>query len=198
MSYKQTYTERIHESIQLKQAILHDEPLLDTIDNVVEASVQTLQQDGKILFCGNGGSASDAQHLAAELTGRFYLDRKPLDAEALHVNTSALTAGANDYGYDETLARVLEAKGRKGDILFALSTSGSSQSILNALHKANDLKMTTVGLTGNEEAAMDALCGYILKVPSTKTPRIQECHIMLGHLICECIEKHMFAESPYS
>ncbi len=198
MSYNETFKARIHESIQIKQYLLQDEALFNTMTSIVEASVQTLQQKGKILFCGNGGSASDAQHLAAELTGRFYLDRKPLYAEALHVNTSALTAGANDYGYDDTFARLLEAKGHQGDILFALSTSGSSQSILNVLEKANNLQMTTIGLTGNKETAMDERCHYILKVPSANTPRIQECHIMMGHLICECIEKRMFDESSHS
>jgi len=185
----------ILESIDVKNNILQDEGLLDTIRAGAEACVTSLANDGKILFCGNGGSAADAQHLAAEFTGRFYYDRDPLFAEALHVNTSYLTAVANDYSYEEIYSRLVKAKGRKGDVLVALSTSGNSPNIINAMEEAHRIGMKTIGLTGETGGRMKGLCDCLIKVPSTDTPRIQEAHIMIGHIICEYVESAIFPKT---
>ena len=145
-----------------------------------------------MLFCGNGGSASDAQHIAAELSGRFYIDRPPLNAQALHVNTSYLTAVANDYGYNKIYSRMLEATGEKGDMLFAISTSGTSENILDAIKKARQMNIFTVGLTGIDGGSLNDLCDLVINVPSSNTARIQEAHILIGHIICESIERTLF------
>ncbi|MCH8317069.1 MAG: D-sedoheptulose 7-phosphate isomerase [Bacteroidetes bacterium] len=184
--------EIIDESIATKKQLLNDETLLEIIIKVVEEMVKAFKQDKKVLLCGNGGSAADAQHIAAELSGRFYLDRDPLFAEALHVNTSYLTAVANDYGYDEIFARLVKAKGRKGDILIAISTSGNSGNIIKSVELANELELITVGLTGESGGKMKDRCQYLINIPSTITPRIQEAHIMVGHIICELVEQRMF------
>lgn len=185
-------TDKIRASVSVKEQLLRDEGLLKTLSQVIAEAVRCFKNDGKILFCGNGGSAADAQHLAAELTGRFYKDRRPLDAEALHVNTSFLTAVGNDYSYEEVYSRLVEAKGRKGDMLIGLSTSGNSKNVVRALHKARDAGMITVGLTGETGGEMKDCCQYLLNIPSTDTPRIQEAHILLGHIFCEAVEKEMF------
>jgi D-sedoheptulose 7-phosphate isomerase len=184
--------EVISESILVKQSVLQDARLLDIIARVVDISIIALQGKKKALFCGNGGSAADAQHIAAELSGRFYLDREPLFAEALHVNSSALTSIANDYGFEEVYARMVRAKGEKGDILFALSTSGNSPNILKAVEAAKAQSMFVVGMTGDSGGKMVDKCDYLINIPSTDTPRIQECHMMIGHLICELVEKSIF------
>lgn len=181
----------ILKSIKVKQDLLADKVLTKTIAKVIDEMVAAFRKDNKILFCGNGGSAADAQHLAAELSGRFYSDRKPLFAEALHVNTSYLTAVANDYSYDEVFSRLVTAKGRKGDILIAISTSGNSKNILKAVETANAAGMITVGMTGASGGRMKGLCKYLLIIPSDDTPRIQEAHILIGHIICEVVEKKM-------
>jgi len=182
----------IIQSIELKQKILNSQKLLKTLDAVGQAMINAYRHDCKVLFCGNGGSAADAQHLAAELTGRFYYDRPPLFAEALHVNTSYITAVANDYSYDEIFARLIKAKGRKGDVLIALSSSGNSPNILKALRAANEIGMITAGLTGESGGEMKNLCSYLLNVPGTDTPRVQEAHILLGHILCEIVESTIF------
>jgi D-sedoheptulose 7-phosphate isomerase len=179
-------------NIDLKQAMLTDAVVIALIEQLTELCVSCFRQDGKLLFCGNGGSAADAQHLAAEFSGRFYFDRPPLYAEALHVNTSYLTAVGNDYGYDETYARMVKAMGRKGDVLFALSTSGNSPNILRAAAVAREQGMTIVGFTGQTGGQLAAHCDFLLAVPSKDTPRIQECHMLVGHLICELVEGEMF------
>ena len=184
--------EIIDESIATKKQLLNNETLLEIIIKVVEEMVKAFKQDKKVLLCGNGGSAADAQHIAAEFSGRFYSDRDPLFAEALHVNTSYLTAVANDYGYDEIYSRLVKAKGQKGDILIAISTSGNSANIINALQVATQLGMVTVGLTGATGGKMKNLCKYLINIPSKDTPRIQEVHIMVGHIFCELVEKRMF------
>jgi D-sedoheptulose 7-phosphate isomerase len=184
----------IQESARLKNVLLEDEALLQLLDKVIQATVTCYKKGGKTLFCGNGGSAADAQHLAAELSGRFYFDRKPLDAEALHVNTSYLTAVANDYSYDEVYARLVEARGLKNDILFAFSTSGNSPNIVKALEKAKEKGMITVGFTGSNPARMDAQCDHLFKMPSTDTPRVQELHILLGHIVCQGVEEGLFGQ----
>jgi D-sedoheptulose 7-phosphate isomerase len=184
--------EAIQQSIDVKKQLLTDDQLLETIGKVVDICIASLKNGGKVLFCGNGGSAADAQHLAAELSGRFYFDRQPLDSEALHVNTSYLTAVANDYSFDEIFSRLVKAKGRKGDVLIGLSTSGNSPNVLKAFETANNLGMISIGLTGQTGGKMNEISSYIIKVPSKDTPRIQESHILIGHIICELIESRIF------
>jgi len=183
----------ISESVAVKQQILTDKELLTTLEQVVDTCITAFQKDKKLLFCGNGGSASDAQHIAAELSGRFYMEREPLYAEALHVNSSFVTAVANDYNYEEVYARMVRAAGREGDVLFAISTSGNSPNILKTIESARKQKMTVVGMTGESGGKMNSICDLILKVPSNDTPRIQEAHILLGHIICELVEKGVFS-----
>jgi D-sedoheptulose 7-phosphate isomerase len=182
----------IQESINTKARILADENLLLCIQKVVDCCVNAYQNDKKILFCGNGGSAGDAQHIAAELSGRFYKNRRPLYAEALHVNSSYMTAVGNDYGYDEVYRRMVEAAGRKGDILFAISTSGNSENVMRAIAQAQVQGMIVVAMTGESGGKMATCCDYLLNVPSTDTPRIQESHILIGHILCLLIEEEMF------
>lgn len=184
--------DRIAASIATKQAVLEDLVLLHKIEQAAQAMLGAFRSGGKVLFCGNGGSAADAQHLAAELSGRFYTDRPPLYAEALHVNTSFVTAVANDYGYDEVFARMVEASGRAGDVLVAISTSGNSPNILKCIERAQKQGMVVVGFTGVSGGKMAAVCELLLNVPSGDTPRIQEAHIMIGHIICDLVEREMF------
>ncbi len=179
-------------SINVKQQVLQDEVILQTMEKLTDVIVSCFKKDGKLLFCGNGGSAADAQHLAAEFSGRFYTDREPLDAEALHVNTSYLTAVANDYSYNEVYARLVKAKGRKGDILFGLSTSGNSANIIEAFKVAKERGLIIVGFTGETGGKMRAYCDYLINIPSTDTPRIQECHITVGHIVCQLVEEKFF------
>lgn len=190
--YMERIKQAISESIAVKQQILADAEMLEIINNVANTCTSAFCEGNKILFCGNGGSAADAQHLAAELSGRFYFDRDPLPAEALHVNTSFLTAVANDYSYDEVYARLVKAQGRKGDILFGLSTSGNSPNIIKALETANSLEMITIGFTGASGGKMKSICDFLINIPSSDTPRIQESHILAGHIICEIIESKLF------
>lgn len=186
--------EVIQENIAVKQAIQQDDQLLDIVVQVVTACVRCFREDGKLLFAGNGGSAADAQHLAAELSGRFYLDREPLYAEALHVNTSYLTAVANDYEYDEIYARLVRAMGRKGDVFFSMSTSGNSQNVIRAATAARGIGMTVVAMTGEDGGKLRDLADYLINIPSKTTPRVQEGHMLLGHLICELIEEELFGD----
>lgn len=182
----------IEEAIRLKSDILNNQLLLQQMEKVANVCIQSLKLDKKILFCGNGGSAADAQHLAAEFSGRFYMDRQPLFAEALHVNTSYLTAVANDYSYEDVYKRLIQAKGRSGDVIFGISTSGNSGNIIKAMQEAKRQGMITVGLTGKTGGKMKDTCDYLINVPSVDTPRIQEAHIMIGHIICELVETGMF------
>lgn len=189
---KNQITKAIQNSISVKQQILQDTELIDRIALIVSQMVKTLKNGGKIHFCGNGGSAADAQHLAAELSGRFYFDREPLNAEALHCNTSYLTAVANDYGYDEVYARLLKGTARNGDLLVALSTSGNSANILKTCKVAREMGVFVVGMTGVSGGDLKKYSDILLNVPSSDTPRIQEAHIMLGHILCEHVEKEIF------
>lgn len=183
----------IDQSIILKQAMLADAFLLQKIALAAERWLSCFKGGGKVLFCGNGGSAADAQHLAAELSGRFYLNRPPLFAEALHVNSSYLTAVANDFGYEQIYSRLVEGFGRPGDILVALSTSGRSPNIIGALRQAKALGMFTIGLSGRSGGDMASHCDLLLNVPSDDTPRIQEAHMLIGHMLCEQVERALFA-----
>jgi len=162
------------------------------LQKAIDLCVATLKNDGKILFCGNGGSAADAQHLAAELSGRYYYDRPPLYAEALHVNTSYLTAVANDYNFESVYSRMVAAAGRKDDVLIGLSTSGNSANVIKALQKANEIEMHTIAFTGQTGGKMKDLATILLNVPSTDTPRVQEGHMLLGHILCQMIEEQIY------
>lgn len=187
-----TITRSISDSIAAKQAILNNPELLQTIRQVADTMTTALRNGNRILWCGNGGSAADAQHLAAELSGRFYYDRPPLNSEALHCNTSYLTAVANDYGYELIYSRMIDGACKQGDVLVGISTSGNSKNILNAFRKAKELGVITVAMTGKTGGEMRQVSDYLLNVPTMDTPRIQESHIMLGHIICEIVEAQMF------
>jgi D-sedoheptulose 7-phosphate isomerase len=186
----------IQQSISVKQQVLTNDELLKVVKTIAETIVDSLKKGNRIYFCGNGGSAADAQHLAAELSGRFYTDRKALPAEALHCNTSYLTAVANDYSYDLIYARFIDGIGNIGDVLIGLSTSGNSANIVKAFETAKNKGIITVGFTGLSGGLMKGLSDYLVNVPSTDTPRIQESHIMLGHIICQFVEEEYF--SPLS
>ena len=182
----------IRDSISVKNDILNDEELLRKIHTFTDMLISTYRNNGKVLFCGNGGSAADAQHIAAELSGRFYLDRKPLYAEALHCNSSYMTSVSNDYGFENVFARAIEAVGRKGDVLVGITTSGNSANVLEAFEKAHEIGVSTIAMTGKDGGKIAAISDLIINVPSTCTPRIQEAHIMIGHIVCELVEKELF------
>lgn len=184
--------ESIQQSIAAKQAILEDEGFMARIEQAAQLIIDSLKADGKIHFCGNGGSAADAQHLAAELSGRFYFDRPPLNAEALHCNTSYLTAVGNDYGYDLVFSRLLKGTGHKGDVVMGISTSGNSKNIIKVYETAREKGIAIISLTGETGGAMKEWSDVLLNVPSKDTPRIQESHIMIGHIICELVETALF------
>lgn len=185
--------QRMQESISIKSLLLGDTVILNTINSVANRLIETFNQHNRLWICGNGGSAADAQHIAAEFSGRYLFDRPPLPAEALHVNTSYMTAVANDYGYDEVYARMIDAMGRKGDILMGISTSGNSKNVIKAFEKAKEKEIIIVALTGGKTSKMDELSHYCIKVPSYDTPRIQEAHIMIGHILCEIVESSLFS-----
>jgi len=182
----------ISASIQVKQDILANGQMAATIEKVISVITQAFKNGNSVYFAGNGGSAADAQHLAAEFSGRFYKDRKALPSEALHCNTSYLTAVANDYSYDVIYSRLLEGLAKPGDVLVGLSTSGNSGNIVKAFEKSKELKVTTIGFTGAAGGKMKEVSDYLINVPSTDTPRIQESHILIGHIICELVEKNIF------
>jgi D-sedoheptulose 7-phosphate isomerase len=186
----------IKASIDTKQSVLQNEGLLKTIAASVDVIVNAFRNSKRVYFCGNGGSAADAQHLAAEFSGRFYTDRKALPAEALHCNTSYLTAVANDYGFDEIYSRLIDGIGEQGDVLVGLSTSGNSPNILKAFKTAKKKEMTTIGFTGKSGGELRQLCDHLINIPSTDTPRIQESHIMVGHIICQLVEEKYFTPNP--
>ncbi len=183
----------IAESIAVKQAVLDNPDFLSRIRQAADIITASLRSGGKVHFCGNGGSAADAQHLAAELSGRYGFDRLPLNAEALHCNTSYLTAVANDYGYEAAFARLLQGTAKEGDVLVAISTSGNSRNILNAIEMAKTMGVKVIAMTGESGGAMRDRADILLNVPSADTPRIQECHILIGHILCELVENEMFA-----
>ncbi len=182
----------LRKSIAVKESVLADAALLARIEEVTRVIVAAFNNGNKVLFCGNGGSAADAQHLAAEFSGRFYTDRDPLPSEALHCNTSYLTAVANDYGYDVVYSRAVKGMGRQGDVLISLSTSGNSQNILKAMEVARELGMINVAFTGASGGKMKALADHLINVPSSDTPRIQESHITIGHIVCQLCEEQLF------
>lgn len=186
----------IQASIDTKQQVLQNEDLLKTICDVVKVITDAFKNGSRVYFCGNGGSAADAQHLAAEFSGRFYKERKALPAEALHCNTSYLTAVANDYGYDVVYSRMIDGIGESGDVLVGLSTSGNSGNILKAFEVAKEKKIVTIAFTGLTGGQMKSVSDYLINIPSTDTPRIQESHIMIGHIVCQLVEEKIFAPIP--
>ena len=183
----------INESVRTFTNISKDQHQVVLIENITNTILNAFKSHNKLLLCGNGGSAADAQHIAAELSGRFEIDRKPLNAEALHINSSFVTAVANDYGYEKIYSRMLEAIGKNGDVLLALSTSGNSKNVIRAIEKANSQGLITIGFSGKGGGAMQNLCKYNLIIPSDNTARIQEAHILVGHIICKLIEQKMFS-----
>ena len=182
----------ISASIDVKRKVLADEELVKRIEEVAFGIAGAFKNGNRLYLCGNGGSAADAQHLAAEFTGRFYSDREPLPAEAFHVNTSFLTAVANDYSYDQIYERAVKAYGRKGDVLIGISTSGNSKNVLLAQEEAKKRGMTVISFTGDTGGKMKDSCDYLFNVPSKDTPRIQESHILIGHIICQLVEEELF------
>jgi D-sedoheptulose 7-phosphate isomerase len=182
----------INESIKVKQALMGDIHLIAQIDTVVKVITTAFQNGNSVYFAGNGGSAADAQHLAAEFSGRFYKDRKALPSEALHCNTSYLTAVANDYSYEVIYARLIEGITKPGDILVGISTSGNSGNIVKAFEMAKTKQVVTIGFTGEKGGKMKEISDYLINVPSNDTPRIQESHILVGHIICELVESNIF------
>lgn len=192
---KDFWKQRIGEHMEVVRALHDDEKVLTTLETVSELIVEAYRTGQKLLLCGNGGSAADAQHLAAELVGKFILMRKPLNADALTVNTSTLTAWGNDCSFDDIFSRQVEAKGRRGDVVLAISTSGNSKNIIKAVEMANSMGMVTVGLIGNNVGCpLYAACAHCITVPSSCTPRIQEAHILIGHMLCEYVERKLFSE----
>ena len=183
---------RLKSSADLKNKIAADQTLCKSIEILAERMLLTYQNNRKILWCGNGGSAADAQHLAAELSGRYYKDRPPLNSEALHVNTSYLTAVANDYGYQFVFSRMVEAIGQKGDLLIGLSTSGNSENIIEALQHAKSKGLYTAAFTGAGGGRLSFIADLCIAIPSKDTPRIQECHMLIGHSLCEYLEQCLF------
>ncbi len=184
----------IAESIQVKTSLLQDEMILKTIESIVTVLTQSFQSGFKVQFCGNGGSAADAQHLAAEFSGRFYKNRRALPSDALHCNSSYLTAVANDYSYDEIYARLVDGTMVKGDVLVGITTSGNSGNIVKAFEVAKAKGIITIGFTGSTGGKLKALSDYLMNVPSDITPRIQESHILIGHVICELVEAAIFPD----
>lgn len=183
----------ISDSISVKQKLLQNDTILTEITKVVDLIVEAFNNGNKLLFCGNGGSAADAQHLAAEFSGRYYLNRPPLHAEALHTDTSFMTAVSNDFSFDEVYARLIQGIGKQGDILIGMSTSGNSKNVIKALEEAKKKNIITIGFTGKPNGNMKPYCDFLINIPSDDTPRIQECHLMLGHAICELVEKELFS-----
>ena len=183
----------IQDSIDSKRQILENESILSTINQLIDVIVAAFKNGNSVYFCGNGGSAADAQHLAAEFSGRVYKDRKALPAEALHCNTSYLTAVGNDYSFDVIYSRLIQGIGKKGDILIGLSTSGNSKNIIQAFETAREKGMITVGFTGAAGGILKTVSDYLVNVPSADTPRIQESHILIGHIVCQLVEDIYFS-----
>ncbi len=183
---------KINDIIQSHQsavaALKSDKKLLSDLELAADYIIKSIKKGGSLYLCGNGGSAADAQHIACELSGRFLRERRPLPAEALHTNSSFMTSVANDYSFEEVYSRAIEAYGKPGDVLIGLSTSGNSINVVNALKKARSLSMSTIGFTGQHKGDMVQCCDIILHCPSSETPRIQEMHILIGHILCELVE----------
>lgn len=187
-------TSQIKKSYEVKKTILENNHLLNLILQVSEKAVEVYRNGNKTLIAGNGGSAADAQHIAGEFVSRFYFDRPGIPSIAITTDTSILTAIGNDYGYEKLFSRQIEANGVKGDMFIGISTSGNSKNILEALRVCKEKEIITVGLTGETGGKMTDLCDYCIKVPSNETPRIQESHILIGHIICSVVEEALFGK----
>jgi D-sedoheptulose 7-phosphate isomerase len=187
--------DRFRESMIVKNSIIEDDVLVFTIDVISKEIAATLKNGGKVLLCGNGGSATIAQQIASQLTGVFYYDRPPLNVEALHTNTSYITSISNQYSFDEVYARLILAQGNPGDMLIAISASGNSNNVINALRMANKIGMKTIGLTGQDPGMMAECCGEIISVPSNNRPRINETHLVIGNIFCEIVESILYKRS---
>ena len=189
------WRDRLEEHIDVIKGISADAELINLTHQAAQLIVHAFRTGSKLLICGNGGSAADSQHLATELVSRFILERKALDAEALTINTSSLTAIGNDYSFDKVFSRQVEAKGKKGDVLLGISTSGNSKNVIEAIKTAKDIGIKTIGFTGNNKKSLIyKLSDYCIYVPSSSTPRIQEAHIVIGHILCEFIENELFGK----
>lgn len=195
MDYSSIIRKCIQERIQIENLILNDNLLLADLQKTAEIIVEAYRSGNKTLFCGNGGSAADAQHLAAELSGKFYLERDPIHAEACHTNSSFTTAVSNDYGFEMVYARYIQAVGKEGDVLVAISTSGKSENIIRAIRSARRAGMKCIVFTGQSGGSMSSLADVCLRIPSEDTPRIQESHILLGHIVCELVERTLFGNT---
>lgn len=185
---------QIVNSYEPKIKMAADEKLLDLIDEVSNKVIESYKKGNKVLAVGNGGSAADAQHMIGEFVSKFYFDRPGLPGIALNTNASIITAIGNDYEYNRIFSRQVEANGNEGDVLFAISTSGNSQSIIEAIKTAKEKGILVVGLVGKRKCKMDGICDYIIKVPSEETPRIQEAHILIEHIICAIVEEKIFGD----
>lgn len=192
--YNSRIKDIIKASITVKEQLLQNESLLEQIETSVQVITNAFKNGNAVYFAGNGGSAADAQHLAAEFSGRFYKDRKALPSDALHCNSSYLTAVANDYSYDVIYSRLLEGLAKKGDVLVGISTSGNSKNIVKAFEMAESMGVTTIAFTGEKGGQMKSMANYVINVPSNTTPRIQESHILVGHIICELVEENIFGK----
>lgn len=184
--------QQIKNSYQTKQRLLEDKLIIEIIKQVAKITIQAYNNGNKTLIAGNGGSAADAQHMAGEFVSRFYFDRPGLASVALTTDTSILTAIGNDYGYERVFARQIQAQGNRGDIFFGISTSGNSPNIIAAIEECKEKGILTVGLVGEKACKMDEICDYIIKVPSSETPRIQESHLLIEHMICALVEEAIF------
>ena len=183
----------VSESLAVKNQVLQDQRLIGVVGDIVTLIVARFREGKHLYFCGNGGSAADAQHLAAEFSGRFYINRDALPSEALHCNTSYLTAVANDFSYDVIYSRLIKGIGKSRDILVGMSTSGNSTNIIKAFETAREKGITTIGMTGEGGGKMKELSDYLIEIPSKNTPRIQEAHMLLGHIICQLVEEQYFS-----
>jgi D-sedoheptulose 7-phosphate isomerase len=187
------FKDRILEHQKVIDSLVNDEIFLRELRRTASTITDSFRAGGKLLLCGNGGSAADSQHIATELVSRFYMERAALDAETLTINTSSITAIANDYSFDDIFSRQVEAKGKKGDAIIGISTSGNSKNVYNALLKARSMGMVTISfIGGNIETLIPKVSDIVLSIPCTDTPRIQECHILIGHMICEYVEAELF------
>lgn len=183
----------LDESAKVISLIRQDEALMEMLITVADICIDALRRGNKIMFAGNGGSAADAQHFAAELVGRFYCERKPLSAIALTTDTSMLTAIGNDYGFEQVFSRQVEANGRAGDVFIGISTSGNSKNVVEAAQKCKTIGVTTVGLIGRKPSDLDEVIDYCIRAPSASTPRIQEAHAVIGHVLCSLIERSLLS-----
>lgn len=184
-------TDYIKNSVTTKQQILENDEILNKIKEITNTITNALKNENKILFVGNGGSASDCDHLATEFVSKFYKDRHAFNALSLTSNNALITALSNDFSYEKAFSRQIEAIGKKGDVLFALSTSGNSKNVINSINVANEMGLTTIGFTGEQKTEMDNICSILIKIPSKETPNIQEATMMLGHLICLLVEEEL-------